>query len=144
MKILNFIFLVLLLLPSEAWEQTRKPASIAELATYRGADRERVLYAGAKAEGKVVWYTSLAGGSYKEIVSVFEAKYPASRIRLKQQKEALSFCVMENYSVPMIHLISMLTQKRARSRPGRGLYTGHWPENPISALPTTKNLCPKR
>ncbi len=80
MKILNFIFLVLLLLPSEAWEQTRKPASIAELATYRGADRERVLYAGAKAEGKVVWYTSLAGGSYKEIVSVFEAKYPGVKV----------------------------------------------------------------
>src|SRR5947207_14593674 len=170
MKIPSFIFLVLLLLPPEAWEQTRKPASIAELATYRGADRERVLYAGAKAEGKVVWYTSLAGGSYKEIVSVFEAKYPGvkvesfraagndllsgwkkkakrektSRIRLKQQKEALSFCVTGNYSVPMTHLISMLTQRRARSRPGRGLYIGHWPENPISALPTIKNLCPKR
>src|SRR2546430_8466464 len=80
MKIPSFIFLVLLLLPSEAWEQTRKPASIAELATYRGADRERVLYAGAKAEGKVVWYTSLAGGSYKEIVSVFEAKYPGVKV----------------------------------------------------------------
>jgi iron(III) transport system substrate-binding protein len=80
MKILSFIFLVLLLLPSEAWEQTLKPASIAELATYRGADRERVLYAGAKAEGKVVWYTSLAGDSYKEIVKAFEAKYPGVKV----------------------------------------------------------------
>ena len=80
MKIPSFIFLVLLLLPSEALEQTRKPASIAELATYRGADRERVLYAGAKAVGKFVWYTSLAGGSYKEIVSVFEAKYPGIKV----------------------------------------------------------------
>src|SRR5439155_22910897 len=80
MKILNFIFLVLLLLPSEAWEQTRKPVSIAELRTYRRADRERVLYAGAKVEGMVVWYTSLAGGSYKEIVSVFEAKYSGAKV----------------------------------------------------------------
>ncbi|MBI2987203.1 MAG: ABC transporter substrate-binding protein [Deltaproteobacteria bacterium] len=76
MKNLALTVLVLLLLPSEAWAQSRKPASIAELITYSGADREQVLYAGAKAEGKVVWYTSLAGGSYKEMVRVFEAKYP--------------------------------------------------------------------
>lgn len=80
MKILGLIVLVLLLLPSEAWVQSRKPASIAELATYSGADREQVLYAGAKAEGKVVWYTSLAGGSYKEILRVFEAKYPGVKV----------------------------------------------------------------
>ncbi len=76
MTILGFTVVVLSLLPLDAWAQARRPASIAELVTYRGADRERVLYAGAKAEGKVVWYTSLAGGSYKEIVKVFEAKYP--------------------------------------------------------------------
>ena len=52
MKVLNIIFLALLLLPSEAWTQARKPASIAELASYRGADRESVLYTGAKTEGK--------------------------------------------------------------------------------------------
>jgi iron(III) transport system substrate-binding protein len=80
MKILSLIVLVLLLSSSETWAQTRKPASIAELATYRGADRERVLYAGAKAEGKVVWYTSLAGDSYKEIVKAFEAKYPGVKV----------------------------------------------------------------
>jgi iron(III) transport system substrate-binding protein len=80
MKILRFIFLVVLLVPSEGRAQARKPASIDELATYLGADREQVLYAGAKAEGKVVWYTSLAGGSYKAIVSVFEKKYPGVKV----------------------------------------------------------------
>jgi iron(III) transport system substrate-binding protein len=59
-----------------AWGQGRKPATIAELVTYRGADREALLYAGAKTEGKVVWYTSLAGASYKELVKAFENKYP--------------------------------------------------------------------
>ncbi|HZA57164.1 MAG TPA: ABC transporter substrate-binding protein [Candidatus Udaeobacter sp.] len=75
MKVSGLIVLALLLLPSEAWVQARKPASIAELASYRGADRERLLYAGAKTEAKIVWYTSLAGGSYKEIIKAFETKY---------------------------------------------------------------------
>jgi iron(III) transport system substrate-binding protein len=80
MKYRNFIILTLLLLSSEAWAQARKPASIAVLASYRGADREQVLYAGAKTEGKIVWYTSLAGDSYKEMVKAFEAKYPGVKV----------------------------------------------------------------
>ena len=73
MKLFSFIILALLFLPSGAWAQARKPASITELASYRGADREQVLYAGAKTEGKIIWYTSLAGDSYKEMVKAFEA-----------------------------------------------------------------------
>jgi iron(III) transport system substrate-binding protein len=67
-------------LPSQAWTQPRKPTSIAELASYRGNDREAVLYNGAKAEGKLTWYTSLAGDSYKELVKVFETKYPGVNV----------------------------------------------------------------
>ena len=80
MQVINVVILALLLLSSEAWAQARKPASIAELASYRGADREQVLYAGAKTEGKIVWYTSLAGDSYKEMVKAFEAKYPGVKV----------------------------------------------------------------
>jgi iron(III) transport system substrate-binding protein len=80
MKYRSFTILALLLLSSQAWSQTRKPSSIEELAPYLGADREQILYTGAKAEGKVVWYTSLAGGSYKEIVNVFEKKYPGVKV----------------------------------------------------------------
>ena len=80
MKIVGLIVLVLSLPPFAAVAQTKKPASIAELAGYLGADREQVLYAGAKAEGKVVWYTSLAGGSYKEIAEVFEKKYSGVKV----------------------------------------------------------------
>ena len=79
MKVIGcFIFTLLFL--SSAWGQTRKPATIAELVTYRGADREAVLYAGAKAEGRIVWYTSLAGDSYKELVKAFENKYPGVKV----------------------------------------------------------------
>jgi iron(III) transport system substrate-binding protein len=71
---------LLLLAPSEGWVQSRKPMTIAELVTYNGADWEQVLYAGAKIEGKVVWYTSLAGDSYKGMAKAFETKYPGVRI----------------------------------------------------------------
>ena len=60
---------------SSAGAQTKKPLSLAELAAYTGADREQHLIAGAKAEGKVTWYTSLAGSSYKDLASGFEKKY---------------------------------------------------------------------
>jgi iron(III) transport system substrate-binding protein len=55
--------------------QGSKPSSLAQLAVYTGADREQILAAGAKKEGKVVWYTSLAGDSYKELARGFESKY---------------------------------------------------------------------
>jgi iron(III) transport system substrate-binding protein len=74
---LSAVFLMLpFLFPMQGLAQTGKPSSIAELAAYTGADREQLLYGGAKTEGKVVWYTSLAGGSYKAIATAFEAKYP--------------------------------------------------------------------
>jgi len=44
------------------------------LAKYTGADRGRVLYDGAKKEGKFLWYTALIAN--KEIVKIFESKYP--------------------------------------------------------------------
>ena len=80
MKYASLIFLALLLLPATAPAQARKPTTIAELVTYKGADRERLLYAGAKSEGKITWYTSLAGGSYKELMKVFESKYPGVKV----------------------------------------------------------------
>ena len=80
MKFSTFIFLALSLLPTSAGAQSRKPTTITELAGYRGADREPILYAGAKTEGKVVWYTSLAGDSYKEPVKAFENKYPGVKV----------------------------------------------------------------
>jgi iron(III) transport system substrate-binding protein len=80
MKLYRFIALALLLVPYGAWCQTKKPSTIAELAIYRGADREQLLYAGAKSEARIVWYTSLAGDSYKELVKAFENKYAGVKV----------------------------------------------------------------
>ena len=57
-----------------AWAQGGKPATLADVAKYTGADRARLLYEGAKKEGKFLWYTSLIAN--KEIVRIFEARYP--------------------------------------------------------------------
>jgi hypothetical protein len=79
MRVVALILFALFLSPSPAWVQTRKPASLNELVSYMGTDREQLLYAGAKAEGKLMWYTSLAGGSYKALVAAFEANIPGSK-----------------------------------------------------------------
>jgi len=55
--------------------QIKKPSTLGELVAYKGADREQILIAGARVEGKVSWYTSLAGSSYKELAQGFEKKY---------------------------------------------------------------------
>jgi iron(III) transport system substrate-binding protein len=60
---------------SIASAQTR---STADLANYRGADREEILKAGAKKEGKLVWYTSLT--AHRDIAKVFESKYPGVEV----------------------------------------------------------------
>ena len=76
MKISLLAALIFSLTIGNGWCQTA-PRSASELAKYMAADRERVLYDGAKKEGKLVWYTSLT--IYKEMAKFFEAKYPASR-----------------------------------------------------------------
>ncbi|MGH7872647.1 MAG: ABC transporter substrate-binding protein [Candidatus Binatia bacterium] len=76
MKFLRLSFILILTACAfTAGAQSTKPSTLAELAVYNGADREQLLVAGAKKEGKVVWYTAIAGGSYKELLKVFESKY---------------------------------------------------------------------
>jgi ABC-type Fe3+ transport system substrate-binding protein len=75
------VFLVLSVLQSHpALAQAPKQMTISELVTYGGKDREQILYAGAKTEGKVTWYTSLAGESYKAMAKAFEGKYPGVKL----------------------------------------------------------------
>ncbi len=74
-RLVALLLLILALRPFPGGAQGNKPTSLAELAVYNGADRAQLLIAGAKKEGKVVWYTALAGASYKELARGFEAKY---------------------------------------------------------------------
>lgn len=76
MKKISWILLIAIVFqPLVVLSQTPKPPTLAELATYTGTDREKILATGAKKEGKITWYTALAGDSYRELAKAFEAKY---------------------------------------------------------------------
>jgi len=74
---LLFLFLII---DASAWSQSTKAPSAADLASYTGVDRERLLVDGAKREGKLVWYTTLAAEQNKQIAGAFEAKYPGVKV----------------------------------------------------------------
>jgi iron(III) transport system substrate-binding protein len=76
MRVFAFVLLAAVSSASSSWAQMLKPMSTAELAAYNKPDREKMLYEGAKKEGKLMWYTSLTGGPNTEAPKVFEAKYP--------------------------------------------------------------------
>jgi iron(III) transport system substrate-binding protein len=78
MKFIAGAFLAGLSLASISWAQSKM--SMEQLAAYNKPDREKVLYAGAKTEGKITWYTSLAGESYKQLAAAFETKYPGVKV----------------------------------------------------------------
>jgi iron(III) transport system substrate-binding protein len=77
LKLLNAILAVLL-----SWPSLTRAASVPELAGYNKPDREKVLYEGAKKEGKLMWYTSLTGGPNIEAPKVFESKYPGIKMEV--------------------------------------------------------------
>jgi iron(III) transport system substrate-binding protein len=82
MTVLVLALLVMLNWASSSWAQTGKHLSVAELAAYTKPDREKMLYEGAKKEGKVMWYTSLTGGPNTEAPKVLEAKYPGIKLEV--------------------------------------------------------------
>jgi iron(III) transport system substrate-binding protein len=51
------------------------PSTPAQIATYQASDRQQVLEAGAKKEGTMTWYTSLAGDVVDNLANGFKQKY---------------------------------------------------------------------
>lgn len=80
MKVLVVAALLILSSISTVSAQAPKSMTMEQLAAYNKPDREKILYAGAKAEGKITWYTSLAGNSYKDLAAAFESKYPGVKV----------------------------------------------------------------
>ncbi|MFC1816140.1 hypothetical protein ACFL0M_09400, partial [Thermodesulfobacteriota bacterium] len=55
----------------------KKPTSVAEIALYKGADRQQMLEEGAKKEDKLTFYTSgVMTGSLGPFLDLFKKKYP--------------------------------------------------------------------
>src|SRR5919108_1569769 len=82
MRVFAFVLVAAVSSASSSWAQMLKPMSTAELAAYNKPDREKMLYEGAKKEGKLMWYTSLTGGPNTEAPKVFEAKYPGVKLEV--------------------------------------------------------------
>ncbi len=80
MRYLVFAAILILSSVPTVFAQNAKSMSMEQLAAYNKPDREKILYAGAKTEGKITWYTSLAGNSYKDLAAAFEAKYPGVKV----------------------------------------------------------------
>ena len=72
-SIYGLVIGLLLLSASVGWT-AGKPTSVAEIALYRGPDREQILIEGAKKEGQVVFYNSLT--TMDAVAQEFEKKYP--------------------------------------------------------------------
>lgn len=75
-------FVLLTLAPASGWAQPARPLSPPEVAAYAAPDRERLLFEGAKREGKLVWYTTLAVVQNKQIATTFEGKYPGVKVEV--------------------------------------------------------------
>jgi iron(III) transport system substrate-binding protein len=75
LQVLLLALILVLAFVSSGAAQTK---SVGDLASYRGADREEMLKAGAKKEGRMVWYTSLT--AHRDIANIFEAKYPGIKV----------------------------------------------------------------
>jgi iron(III) transport system substrate-binding protein len=72
------VLLVALVATVPAPGQTASSSSVADVASYKGSDRQERILEGAKREGKVVWYTTLT--EYRKIADVFESKYPGIKV----------------------------------------------------------------
>ena len=58
-----------------------KPQTVAQLAMYKGADRQQILEEGARKEGKLTFYTSgILKQAVRPVVSAFEKKYPFIKV----------------------------------------------------------------
>ncbi len=85
-------------LASGALSASKKPTTAAELAVYKGKDRQQILEAGAKKEGLLVFYTT--GTQANLIVKAFQEKYPYIRVvQWRAESQQLVTKIFEEYQV---------------------------------------------
>lgn len=94
---LSFGLAVFLIFADIAISATATPSSMANIAFYKGEDRQQILEAGAKKEGKLLLYTSGTVG-VPPLVAAFEKKYPYIKVEIwRSGADALVPKIMEEY-----------------------------------------------
>jgi iron(III) transport system substrate-binding protein len=92
--VLTFLFITV----SFAVSASKKPTTVAELALYSGSDRQQILEEGARKEGKLIFYTSLAVPIVRPLMSAFEKRYPYIKIIIwRAGGESLLPKILEEY-----------------------------------------------
>jgi len=74
----QLIFALVVLLMAMKSFAASAPTTVAQIALYQGADREKILVAGAKREGQVTFYNSHTW--FRTFVKDFEKKYPFIKV----------------------------------------------------------------
>jgi hypothetical protein len=74
-------------------------ASVAEVATLRGPDRQAILEAGAKREGQLLWYTSLIVNQVvRPLADDFTRRYPYVKVdHYRADSDALAERILSEY-----------------------------------------------
>lgn len=93
------IALALAACTGQARSGTTAPKAVAEIAAYTGADRQQVLEAGARQEGKLMLYTSsVLTQAMGPLRDAFQVKYPFVKVDIfRQSNEVLVPRIMEEY-----------------------------------------------
>jgi len=74
---------VMMILAGQAFAADKKPVTMAELALYKGADRQQILEEGAKKEGALTFYTSgILKQAVNPITDAFQKKYPFIKVNI--------------------------------------------------------------
>ncbi len=93
---LIYVLMVLFIFTGASVSAQKRPTTVAELALYKGADRQQILEEGAKKEGKLIFYTS--GTWAQNTVNAFQKKYPYIKVEAwRAGGEALMPRVLEEY-----------------------------------------------
>ncbi len=96
------ISLVLILaLPCLGMSAPQKPVTVAELALYKGTDRQQILEEGAKKEGRLTFYTTgILKQTVRPLVDAFEKKYPFIKVEIwRAETNQLITRIFEEYKV---------------------------------------------
>src|SRR3972149_2432849 len=91
--------LAMILFLGTAWAAQKRPTTVAELALYKGPDRQQILEEGAKKEGKITLYTTAVEvGGIRPLVDAFNKKYPYIKVGVwRAGGDQLAAKVFEEY-----------------------------------------------
>ena len=105
------LLVTLLLVVEMAGAAAKKPSGVAELALYKGADRQQILEEGARKEGTLTFYTS--GTWARFLVEAFQKKFPFIKVNSwRGGGDTLMPRVLEEYRAGK-HLVDVIELTQA-------------------------------